>query len=154
MKSRSKIAQFNWQCIAPFRAQYEANVNSWSISVLHSAAQCPELGRIILNENKIEKWHNIWILDYQAFLFGRFTGNSKGRNTNYVNSVWNKICHTRRRNLLLYVLITKANEMHSFSDLFDKVLYMFLTGPLSIIRSISTLYTRSKFCHASSVGVC
>jgi len=30
--------------------------------------------------------------------------------------------------------------MHYFSDLFDKVLYMFQTGPLSIIRSISTLY--------------
>ena len=30
--------------------------------------------------------------------------------------------------------------MHYFSNLFDKVLYMFQTGPLSIIRSISTLY--------------
>jgi len=36
----------------------------------------------------------------------------------------------------------KVNEMHYFSDLFDKVLYMFRTGPLSIIRSISTLYTQ------------
>jgi len=36
----------------------------------------------------------------------------------------------------------KANEMHYFSDLFDKVLYMFWTGPLPIIRSISTLYTQ------------
>jgi len=36
----------------------------------------------------------------------------------------------------------KANEMHKFSDLFDKVLYMFRTDPLSIIRSISTLYTQ------------
>ena len=35
--------------------------------------------------------------------------------------------------------------MHYFSDLFDKVLYMFRTGPLSIIRSISTLYTRSRY---------
>jgi len=35
--------------------------------------------------------------------------------------------------------------MHSFSNLFDKVLYMFRTGPLSIIRSISTLFTRSRF---------
>jgi len=33
----------------------------------------------------------------------------------------------------------KANEMHYFSDLFDKVLCMFRTCPLSIIRSISTL---------------
>jgi len=32
--------------------------------------------------------------------------------------------------------------MHYFSNLFDKVLYMFRTSPLSIIRSISTLYTR------------
>jgi len=32
--------------------------------------------------------------------------------------------------------------MHYFSILFDKVLYMFRTGPLSIISSISTLYTQ------------
>jgi len=36
----------------------------------------------------------------------------------------------------------KANEMHNFSNLFDKLLYMFRTCPLSIIRSISILYTR------------
>jgi len=29
--------------------------------------------------------------------------------------------------------------MHYFSNLFGEVLYMFRTGPLSIIRSISTL---------------
>jgi hypothetical protein len=39
-------------------------------------------------------------------------------------------------------LIMKANEMHYFSNLFDKALYMFRTGPLSIINSISTLYTQ------------
>jgi hypothetical protein len=43
------------------------------------------------------------------------------------------------------VLIVKANEMHSFSNLFDKVLYIFRTGRLSIIRSISTLYSRSRY---------
>jgi hypothetical protein len=32
--------------------------------------------------------------------------------------------------------------MHYFSNLFDKVLYMFRTGPLSIVSSISTLYTQ------------
>ena len=32
--------------------------------------------------------------------------------------------------------------MHYFSYLFDKVLYMFQTCPLSIIRNISTLYTQ------------
>jgi len=39
----------------------------------------------------------------------------------------------------------KANEMHYFSHLFDRVLYMFWTCPLSIIRSISTLYTRDRY---------
>jgi len=39
----------------------------------------------------------------------------------------------------------KASEMHYFSYLFDEVLYMFRTSPLSIIRSISTLYTRNKY---------
>jgi len=35
--------------------------------------------------------------------------------------------------------------MHYFSNLLDKVLYMFRTIPLSIIRNISTLYTRSTY---------
>jgi len=43
------------------------------------------------------------------------------------------------------LLIIKANEMHYFSYLFDKVLYMFRTSLLSIIRSISTLYTRNMY---------
>jgi len=34
--------------------------------------------------------------------------------------------------------------MHYFSDLFDKVLYMFRIGPLSIIRSISTASKRQQ----------
>jgi len=45
----------------------------------------------------------------------------------------------------ILILIIKANEMHYFSDLFDKVLYMFRTIPLSIIRSISTLFTRNRY---------
>ena len=43
------------------------------------------------------------------------------------------------------ILILKANEMHYFSNLFHKVLYMFRTCPLSIISSISTLYTLSRY---------
>jgi len=35
--------------------------------------------------------------------------------------------------------------MHCFSDLFDKVIYMFRAGPLSIIRSISTLCTCNRY---------
>jgi len=46
---------------------------------------------------------------------------------------------------LWHILIMKANEMHYFSYLFDKVLYMFRNGPLFIIRSISTLYTRNRY---------
>jgi len=39
----------------------------------------------------------------------------------------------------------KDTEMHYFSDLFDKVLYMFRTSSLPIIRSISTLYTGNRY---------
>jgi len=39
----------------------------------------------------------------------------------------------------------KANETHNFSDLFDKVLCIFRTSPLSIVRSISTLYTQNRY---------
>ena len=52
------------------------------------------------------------------------------------------------------ILIMKANKMHYFSNLFDKVLYMFRTCLLSISRIISKLYTRNKYCHFNSVGVC
>jgi hypothetical protein len=54
-------------------------------------------------------------------------------------------CGCQSKEGLQFFLIMKANEMHYFSDLFDKVLYMFRTGPLSIIRSVSTLYTRNRY---------
>jgi len=41
--------------------------------------------------------------------------------------------------------------MHYFSDLFNVVLYMFRTGTLSIITSISTLYTLNSY--LSSLGL-
>jgi len=43
------------------------------------------------------------------------------------------------------ILIMKANEMHYISYLFHNVLYMFRTCPLSIIRSISTLFTHNRY---------
>jgi len=43
--------------------------------------------------------------------------------------------------------------MHSFSNLFDKILYLFRTAPLSIIRSISTLYTGSKYLSANRTSM-
>jgi len=39
----------------------------------------------------------------------------------------------------------KAKEVHYLSNLFDKVLYVFRTGPLSINRITSKLNTRSRF---------
>ena len=47
-----------------------------------------------------------------------------------------------------YILIIKVNEMHYFSNLFNKELYIFRTNVLSIIRSLNTLYTAI---HASYV---
>jgi hypothetical protein len=62
---------------------------------------------------------------------------------------WGECCRTRTVtksvNATCLILIMKANEMHYFSDLFDKVHYMFRTGPLPIIRSISLLYTRNRY---------
>ena len=46
---------------------------------------------------------------------------------------------------VLLILVIRANDLHNFLDLFDKVLYMFRASPLSIIRSISTLYTCSRY---------
>jgi hypothetical protein len=40
----------------------------------------------------------------------------------------------------------KANEMHYFSNLFDSVLYVFRTDPLSIIKEyLNTVYTQQIF---------
>ena len=43
------------------------------------------------------------------------------------------------------ILTIKANEMQRFSNLFHKILYMFRTGSLSVIRSMSTLYTSNRY---------
>ena len=47
----------------------------------------------------------------------------------YTSGIW----HSEDR-ASWYILIIEANEMHYFSNLFDKVLYMLWTSPLSIIR--------------------
>jgi len=58
---------------------------------------------------------------------------------------WWPFFHIPQKDSVPWILIIKSNRMHSFSDLFDKVLYMFRLGPLFIIRSISTLYTRNRY---------
>jgi len=56
--------------------------------------------------------------------------------------IWRlRVLHSTLRS----ILIMKANKTHYFSNLFDKALYMFQTCPLSIIRSISTLYTHNTY---------
>jgi hypothetical protein len=49
------------------------------------------------------------------------------------------------------ILIMKANEMHYFSNLFDKILYMFRTSHLS---SSGESQNCIHVIHASSVGIC
>ena len=51
----------------------------------------------------------------------------------------------------LYILIIKPTRCTISQIYFDKVLYMFGTDLLSIIRSLSTVYTANGICHASSV---
>jgi len=69
------------------------------------------------------------------------------KNKNNIKSYYSKegIFMDFRHDIQQCILIMKTNEMHYFSNLFDKVLYMFRTGPLSIIRSISILYTRIRY---------
>jgi len=55
-------------------------------------------------------------------------------------------------NLVSSVLIIKANELHYFSSLFGKELYMFRTALLPIIRSVNTVFTAVGFCHTSYVA--
>jgi len=54
------------------------------------------------------------------------------------------------------ILIIKAKEMHYFSDLFDKVLYMFghVHSPSSGVSQHCIGVHAMGICHASSVGVC
>jgi hypothetical protein len=47
-------------------------------------------------------------------------------------------------NQLQGILIIKGNEMQNFLNLFDKILYMFRKGPLSITDIISTLNTHNR----------
>jgi hypothetical protein len=61
-------------------------------------------------------------------------------------NIWHSDDHTT-----WYILIIKANEMHYFSALFGKELYVFRTDLLSIIRSLNSVFTAIGICHASFV---
>jgi hypothetical protein len=78
------------------------------------------------------------------------SGPTSGEPLYYVSVGFNIQQQARKK-----MFIVKANEKHHFSDLFDKVLYMFPTYLLSIIRSIWTLYIRNcylsfQFCWLSA----
>ena len=85
--------------------------------------------------------YNVWI--GQGFITNVFI------DTNNWMSQSSKTKIRRCRNLYPEIhrlmSIMKANEMHYLTNLFDKLLYMVRTGPLSIIRSISTLYARNRY---------
>jgi len=56
--------------------------------------------------------------------------------------------------LMHSLLLIKVSEMHNFSNLFDKALSLFRTGPLSIIGSISTVYMQYVFVMLVLLAVC
>jgi hypothetical protein len=60
--------------------------------------------------------------------------------------------HTTVFITLRTVLIIKANEMHYFSTLCGKELYVFRTDLLLIIRSLNTVFTAIGICHTSYVA--
>ena len=62
-------------------------------------------------------------------------------------SFGNSICIFNKRTLRS-ILIIKANEMHYFSVLFGKELYMFWTDLLSIIGSLNNVFTSIGICHS------
>jgi len=99
----------------------------------------------------------IWLVDsIECFFFSQINTycirnhpNKCLSTTTYFTDIFNMNCfswiwHSEDR-ASCYILIMKTNGMHCFSNLFDKVLYMFRTNPLVIIRSISTLHTRNRY---------
>ena len=52
---------------------------------------------------------------------------------------------------IVWILTVKVNEMHSFSALFGKELYMFRTELLSIVRSLYAVDTATGICHTGYV---
>ena len=62
-----------------------------------------------------------------------------------INSAGGRSTSLQQSLTYFLILTIKANKMHYLSYLFDNVLYIFWTDPLSIIRNISTLYTRNTY---------
>jgi hypothetical protein len=96
----------------------------------------PALSSLIFHFRGGQSFLKDWLTNYNVSVFAQ-------------NMVWHlrhiwRFWHSQYRTSL-YILIIKANEMHYFSNLFDKVLYVFRTIPLFIIGSISTLYTRNRY---------
>jgi hypothetical protein len=91
--------------------------------------------------------------------FPKYAWNNKKKTTAWKRTEGNfylsKKCDIAHPVTWVRILIIKANKLHYFSNLFDKVLYMFRTGPLSIIRSISnTVYMQQVFVMVVQFAVC
>jgi len=52
-----------------------------------------------------------------------------------------------------FILVIKANEMHYFSSLFGKEIYIFRTDLLSIIRSLKNVFTATGICRVEILKI-
>jgi len=96
-------------------------------------------------------WY-VFMLLYKIFCFAELWNNNVNYNwmVNF-NLTIEYFWHSENR-ASWYTLIIKTNEMHCFSNLFDKVLYMFRTGSLPIIKLSQLCIHAIDICHDSSVG--
>jgi len=110
-----------------------------------------------INNFSCQKFVVIKIFDLIYQYINKYIGRNKFRNMNmykqyniacvqymWISYTYIHIWHSEDH-ASWYILIIKANEMYCFSNLFDKVLYMFQSSPLSFIMSISTLYICSTY---------
>jgi hypothetical protein len=81
-----------------------------------------------------ESYENFALCERNVACLNTILGGSRNRYGALNGNIWKEIS--------LVILVMKTNEMHYFANLFDKVLYVFRTYSLSIIRSIPTLYTQ------------
>jgi hypothetical protein len=148
-------------CRVLFQNKFEKLVNlvGFIIRIYHDArsSECQILSLIYTG---LHIKYLFFLLGFiQNWIYSKgFRKNSYKYQTAYKNGLWGRVVpcgQTHRRTygrtdttkliVAFCILIKRANEMHYFSNLCHKVLYMFRTGLLSIIRSISTLYTHNRY---------
>jgi len=83
-------------------------------------------------------------------LYFQALGSHKRQDFAYKN-IYNKSKSLNSSPIVVYSY-NKAIEMHYFSALFGKELYIFRTDLPSIIRSLKTVFTVTGICHTSYVN--